>query len=463
MTPPAVQPGPRSPAPEAPTPKLRSSCHACAASKVKCSTEKPTCSRCTKRGKKCEYLATRRAGRKQGSRLRNPQPVPDTTQDVMMTQAPTPSSRLATESLKSPTTDSIEVAFSQYSTTYPDLIFSPDHPAEPQGASGTTTTLGDIDINLDNYFASPISFQLPDLSDNGSWTGSNRDWSVNCPSLDTNITTPLFDITTQFLSPSEHQPPHLVPSHQSSSGPGQLASQDLASESDCGCQPRALELLKQLCPGVPAHCTAWPSQGTEKKPRPTGLRLIQSVIAGNEHTIESIGKMLPCPCSQDGFLLATISLAVFKVMGRYEAAAREPSTPPGCGSRVGSVDSVADDSMDQHPDSSMGSSGVISRHYINVEDSDRLAPQLVLRELYRVQRLVNGLSKRLKNMAGLDMRHDAALQNTQSRNGGQDILMGSLADSALPFSAPFFCQVESDLRKRLRALSTEVADLLRRA
>ncbi|EAU31626.1 predicted protein [Aspergillus terreus NIH2624] len=45
--------------------KLRGSCHACAASKVRCSKEKPTCSRCSKRGTTCEYLITKRPGRKQ--------------------------------------------------------------------------------------------------------------------------------------------------------------------------------------------------------------------------------------------------------------------------------------------------------------------------------------------------------------------------------------------------------------
>ncbi|RYP72747.1 hypothetical protein DL770_007924 [Monosporascus sp. CRB-9-2] len=44
-------------------PKLRDSCHACASSKVKCHKEKPTCSRCSKRGITCEYFVIRRGGR----------------------------------------------------------------------------------------------------------------------------------------------------------------------------------------------------------------------------------------------------------------------------------------------------------------------------------------------------------------------------------------------------------------
>ncbi|OJJ77421.1 hypothetical protein ASPBRDRAFT_25088 [Aspergillus brasiliensis CBS 101740] len=45
-------------------PKLRDSCNACSASKFKYNRDKPICARCAKRGLACEYLVTRRAGRK---------------------------------------------------------------------------------------------------------------------------------------------------------------------------------------------------------------------------------------------------------------------------------------------------------------------------------------------------------------------------------------------------------------
>ena len=44
-------------------PKLRDSCDACASSKVKCHKEKPTCSRCSKRGVKCIYVSAKRGNR----------------------------------------------------------------------------------------------------------------------------------------------------------------------------------------------------------------------------------------------------------------------------------------------------------------------------------------------------------------------------------------------------------------
>lgn len=45
------------------TTKLRESCGVCAASKVKCTREKPTCARCVARGLDCQYLESRRSGR----------------------------------------------------------------------------------------------------------------------------------------------------------------------------------------------------------------------------------------------------------------------------------------------------------------------------------------------------------------------------------------------------------------
>ena len=49
-------------------PKLRESCQVCASSKLKCSKEKPTCSRCAKRGLICEYVTAKRGGRRHDDR-----------------------------------------------------------------------------------------------------------------------------------------------------------------------------------------------------------------------------------------------------------------------------------------------------------------------------------------------------------------------------------------------------------
>ena len=73
-------------------PKLRNSCHICASSKLKCSQDKPTCSRCAKRGLECEYVAAKQGGRRPNKRSTNenrnhevanlPDPAVNTNEDV---------------------------------------------------------------------------------------------------------------------------------------------------------------------------------------------------------------------------------------------------------------------------------------------------------------------------------------------------------------------------------------------
>ncbi|KAF2676945.1 hypothetical protein K458DRAFT_424307 [Lentithecium fluviatile CBS 122367] len=57
-------------------PKLRASCDACAASKVKCSKEHPICARCNANGSQCVYGVSRKHGKPGRTRKRNPDGTP---------------------------------------------------------------------------------------------------------------------------------------------------------------------------------------------------------------------------------------------------------------------------------------------------------------------------------------------------------------------------------------------------
>ncbi|KAF2470900.1 uncharacterized protein BDR25DRAFT_224522 [Lindgomyces ingoldianus] len=59
-------------------PKLRASCDACAASKVKCSKEHPMCARCLSAGSDCIYGISRKHGKPGRTRKRNPDGTPFT-------------------------------------------------------------------------------------------------------------------------------------------------------------------------------------------------------------------------------------------------------------------------------------------------------------------------------------------------------------------------------------------------
>ena len=214
------------------------------------------------------------------------------------------------------------------------------------------------------------------------------------------------------------------------------------------------------------------------------------MIEENYATVEAIAQMLNCACSRDGYVLAIMSIVVFRVLGGYESAAREVGRIGECGEdsaklRLGNWDTA---SMKQktHPHlRTMNIHGDDGEE----EDKARVAAQLVLSELHRVQRIVNLLSARLKarikgqNVFDRGMGSQRGVRGSfgegpnMGRPSSQDegyfkgdgragmaeanSLSGGLG-LAEPFSEILFEQLECDLRKRLRGLSLEIVDMLRR-
>ena len=213
--------------------------------------------------------------------------------------------------------------------------------------------------------------------------------------------------------------------------------------------------MKQLFPNPSTACTASIIQGFDNRIK---LPTIQTVIAKNEHTIEAVSNMLQCSCSQDGYLLATISLIVFKVLAWYAAAARR--RPSGDEEK----DNKNNDSVQSlgkshsrnlsHSEQVLQDPAIIGSYCLAGEDSARMAAQLVLSELHRAQRLVNQLSAKLKMQAAKDSGVEDKANSADCEN--------SDFQTTLPFSAVMLDRLEVDLRKRLRALSLEIAEGLRR-
>lgn len=435
------------------TVKLRDSCHACASSKLRCSKEKPTCSRCAKRGKQCEYYATRRAGRKQASKL-------SANKSDVVPALPTPSSTLINlTSAKSatptphphPETDAIQVFIDQYHHNYADSIPSPVVYAETPAMAEATPAPSDM--NFDHCFNSPM-----DICMGGGPEGGSRpedclgSWAMNC-SLDPTClwihlpekpSSLLGDADSLQVSPNlEHQPSlSAQPSTVSWQQPQQqLQQQQPKLESDgssCGCLIQTLSLLSQLfqtptsssCSSPPVSGQAAASNSGQASSRP-----ISGSFADSEHAIESINEMLQCPCAQDGYLLALMSLIVFKALAWYENAARQsPETADFIGSNP--LDS------DGGP--------------VHSSDHCRLAAQSVLGKLHRVQGLINIMSQRLK---GSEPRTADVSSGSLLSRDRRETMGGT--DTTLPFSAALLDQLEVDLRKRVRAVSSYVVDILR--
>ena len=407
-------------------PKLRDSCEACAASKVKCNKEKPTCARCTRRNIQCEYVVTKRAGRKHDSRkMASTQTGSTTSSDADILRIP----------------DMTPRSLGQETASYADIspsVFSP----------GDSASWWTLDTEFDDFFASPVSFSPPESFDSDTTSlffsrSGTHSTKGGCDLYDSMPITPenAF-VSMEDVSRSTDLSRQLSrPESQSSLPSEALSFQGFRSEPAACCLVRAIALLKQEFGNSATPCTCSKRQGFghDSCQFPT----IQTVITGNKESIETISNILQCPCSQDGYLLAIMSLVVFKILGWYAAAARETREAPG---REESQSSERDQPEPHRPSSCHSEQvfpfpTILGNYSPGSEDQDCMAAQLVLGELHHVQRLVTQLSSRLKVVGSQGVHED----NITS-----------------PFSAAMLNQLAADLRSRLRTLSLEIVDTLRR-
>lgn len=97
---------------------------------------------------------------------------------------------------------------------------------------------------------------------------------------------------------------------------------------------------------------------------------------------------------------------------------------------------------------------VVGSYCLDGEDSARMAAQLVLSELHRVQRLVNQLSAKLKIQVARNSGVEAKGSNASFDSPDSEL--------TLPFSTEMLSRLEIDLRRRLKALSLEIVEGLKR-
>ena len=481
-------------------PKLRDSCHTCALSKVKCHKEKPKCSRCVKRGLKCEYVATKRGGRKHGSRHSNGDsggnnsPVVDINGPQLL-----PLSTWFGPNSTIPTTDDLPLsgAINLHPGPSPSPSISGNSSNLFSNLLSTTdqslsSVLTDLNTDLDNFFASPISLSGPDTAEaevpsQADFFSTTVDGSIHNENANLLNHFPNFgDLDdSDFTAFQDSQcPPNsrgsLTSSHHHS--PEDYSNHQTTRDENCGCLIMALSLMKQLFPNPSSDCTS--SAGSIRgQDQSTSIPTIEAVIAKNEQTAEAVSGMLSCSCAQDGYLLAVMALIVFKLLGWYAAAARSmwQQVPSSSGGEDVEATSVMHDNDMQRSDAASHglqapSSFIPSHHYERVrqvpvvvgsyslkgEDSGRMAAQLVLSELHRVQRLVNQLSSKLKaHVQTAKVNSSCGGVSLGDTPGG---IHGSCAaenETTLPFSAVMLEQMANDLKRRLRSLSLEIVERLR--
>ncbi|KAK4646101.1 hypothetical protein QC761_207360 [Podospora bellae-mahoneyi] len=458
--------------------KLRDSCTECASSKVKCGKEKPTCSRCVRRGAKCTYMASRRTGRTSSNaskiaaennangatidvnsgtgsarneRIEPSRPVlrvgtPLNTQSTTMTMTTTNTSAAGDQQTRhstpgpGPELDAID----------PELwssIMSPSGliTCDPASLSPPLTSIGtDVGSLFDLDFHSPMVIDYPVADHAGDGEGR-----------------PVSDLTSRI--------------NASVTDRDVFASHHLTSEFDWSvvqkpqcCFSIAIDILSRLFPPAPAGCKHPPASQVDT-PK---ARTIESVISENKQTIESLTRLLDCDCSTDQYLISLMTLIALKVMGWYAAAADDAASAhpaafewPGSQSSSRSRSSVSSGSV------ASGSLGeqvlrlptIVGNYCVAGQHQDRMAAQLVLSELHRVQKIVNGLSSRLESIRLRAAQDGGSGASSGSSNVG-DVSEQPLGGArAGPLSVPTFTQLEDDLRKRFRVLSSETINVLRRA
>ncbi|KAL4988008.1 Sterigmatocystin biosynthesis regulatory protein [Aspergillus falconensis] len=412
------------------TRKLRESCISCSRSKVKCNKEKPTCSRCVRRGLPCEYMVSRRTGRTRVIGVEQPKTAPPTTS----TTATAPAT--ATKAGPPAGTDSVvrTPAITTAPSPKPVAVQSPPTESELWGAllspnASSSTDLSSL-LSVNTDFGQLLASLSPSLLDGVD----GMDTEMNAPELSAlSAAGPSSSIMQGLEGRDAIQPP----SSNSTSHPCCLAI--------------CLDILMRLFPNAGVGCERPGHEGGPGK-----LFTIESVIEDNKQILDTVQTVLDCRCAEDEYVVTLVSLVVLKVLGWYVAVARDRSSDPGREDDFNWV--TAQDSrrysVSSFEEQVLHLPTVIGSYCVDGHHQSRMAAQLVLSELYRVQRLVTQVSRRLESVR---RRSSSSSSSTSS----------SVPDSegglSTPLSSTTLAHLEDDLRKRLRAVSSETISILRRA
>jgi hypothetical protein len=317
----------------------------------------------------------------------------------------------------------------QRTPSYPDSVPS------LLSSAGPTTPLTFSHSDFESFLSSPVSLSMLDVPEVDYFAGAEINFrDLNDFPDPAAFFTPedSLQMPEDNLSKSSPVPESQTLSTDMPSSPPPIDLYTPASILQCSCFSRSLALLRELFPNRTA-CCATSSQNNEYSTNPPPT--IQQVITQNEKTVTEIGQILDCYCSQDGYTLTIITLTVLKVLAWYGAVAQE--------SRAAGEQQIHAEQMDRAP-------VVIGSYHLNGDEQSRMAAQLVLSELHRVQRVVNALSEQPQS------------QGLQESVGGRpDSTCLDGHESVLPVH--LLDQLAADLRARLRGLSGQIVDRLRRS
>ncbi|KFY39125.1 hypothetical protein V495_06147 [Pseudogymnoascus sp. VKM F-4514 (FW-929)] len=484
--------------------KLRNSCQACAISKVKCPKEKPSCSKCECRGITCQYFLAKRPGRRRENATNST--GNSTSQCLSNRSLGTSSSPSSSSNIKA----NVDSSCSMEWDAFRDTQSTPGVGLLSKGG----TMIAANSYGADSYLMTPLSLSVPssprqenvfmtnaarysvpgeasifsgladfgseandmdfimlamdspfDLigMDSGSITGSTTQTPNDIESLlmpaeridldNASLETPS---SLDLLSTSSGASSHISNIHSLSGGKTSMAE---VTDAQCGCLAQALDLLKKLSSASSSSRTAIPSPDGVEASGIANNGPAQTVILENKQSMEAIShKLACCSCADDSFLLTILSMIVLKILERYATVIQ--SQPHKSGKKDEEVELTArlPISITSSSDNWMKAPSHAYNGLYAYYGSGRVAAQLVLSELHRVQRLVNQLSPKLKGPKEREAQNMASKLKYWGRaraTGDSDRM------AVTPILASTLDQMERDVRKSLNTLSAEIINGLR--
>jgi Aflatoxin regulatory protein/Fungal Zn(2)-Cys(6) binuclear cluster domain len=403
--------------------RLKDSCNSCALAKVKCNREKPVCSRCQDRDLVCCYGLSHRSGRRRtASRILNNTVTETTTASniAMPTDSCTLpqgfSSRAELSSFLRDTSNSSTTKIFHDPRSDEGNLLSPPFTPSALGVNMDIQASSQSDMTtfsyLDSDFPNSVS-HVPYSQSFGQELEMLASASAGADQLATSVSIGSYWNPSPDMNGSASQ----APGHEA------ILNQQLFS-ANSNCLLQALGLLAMLEGNEQAYSSTISKVTTSSYF--SHFLPMTGEIPTYRTALESAMSTLKCPCSANNDqLIILVCFIGFRIMARYAATVRE-------GHERGEVFSLhsADNPMDSNTSEQF-------KYQSDMELRDRA--QVVLGELHYVDLLIEMLSQRFEKE-----RSDPISRGYTS---GSD-------DACISIS--IFAQLEADLRKRRRAIATDI-------
>lgn len=270
--------------------RLRASCDGCYLSKVKCTKETPTCTRCLNHGIVCKYSPSHRAGKPR--RLQNHQ-VHDgaTTRDAEA--AKVSNSRSTSDASVHPPPYSWNLNFSPNVTPSTAGLNLDDEISSMIWQSSLSVT----DSERDSNFSSPSSLQTP-IELLPEYPDASQPSSASLERLGKSVQPQ--PPQSRFLNDQKFLQDPLAPVYFSPTQDPIAVPRSLPSTENCTCPTTTFDVLRTLHDQSSAQS-------------------FDQVLSVNKSAVSTLSTTLSCACTRDSTSIMTLAVALTKILSRYQS------------------------------------------------------------------------------------------------------------------------------------------------